>query len=307
MMRTLGVATPTKDQSVGVRLGASQVAHQISPEATLRLRDFVRLCSQVVQAPRGPSSHAGLGLREQDASYDTTLAELAATGCLGPSGGYVRGLLRRKRLAMLLQDAPNEAVDAFWQTTTMAALRNIVLDMKAALSIFPESAMATELSDFFSLDSVLGPLSVSMHACLWRPVVKLLADEESDPKTPRIHDLQATLNQYRARQADDGALWVCDPSPEILFKRHLGGGQGPAPTRPRSTPPRSATSTSDKSSEKKLQKPRRAAPADEKPRPKRRREKGPEAPGTEAGAAFQAGPAKARATTPSRKRVRGTT
>ena len=192
MVRALGIATPSSEESLSVQLGAGMAEHKISAKAPPRLKNFVAtlslVCAPSSVAGAAPSSVAGAAfLREQDASYDQALAEMCSKGCLGPSGSYTKSLLRRKRLAMSLRHSPAEAVLKFWETATVATLKDIVPDVKSSLSAFPESAKATDVSGFFGFDSAMGPLSMSMHACLWRPVAKLLQERRRvDYRPPHL-------------------------------------------------------------------------------------------------------------------------
>ena len=204
----------SEDYVEQVAIGALGTPHWLAKVAGTALQSFVELLRKVPA-----SSHAATFSVEefttQDESYNTAFVSLTKAGVFHTQPTLIREHCRRKRLFMLCQHAPVEAVLEFWRRTSMDDLKDMVPDASKVLSGFDPRSAASLAADLFGFERTTGPLFISCFGCLFRPVAAQIDKTFRGNKNKRR--LSVEIDRYRASQK--GVPFVCNPCPAVLFSK----------------------------------------------------------------------------------------
>ena len=203
-----------------------------------------------------PSSVAGVAANDSQA--DAFMAEHGAPLLGGKCSQYVRPFVRRKRLRSMLSAlmASSGAATAasFWEGKSIKGLSEMVPDMSDALASMPQGMAVLDAAHMFQLDTVTGPLLLSMAACFWHnalagkfgAVARHFAQHEDELGLAyeayfNEHGINASVSVLvGARHVPDGSS--VSGAPSEAFGPAPSRASGPAPSRASGPAPSRASS-----------------------------------------------------------------
>ena len=186
-----------------------------------------------------PSSVAGVAANRQ---ADAFMCAHGSPLLGGKDSKYVRPFVRRKRLRSMLSAlaASSDAATAasFWAGKTIYDLSHMVPDMSDALASMPQGMAVLDAAHMFQLDTVTGPLLLSMAACFWK---NALAGKFGDLARKASHCEEKLRLAYEAYHTENkinanvSVLMGTRHVPEAMANGGSDANGGPAPSPARAS------------------------------------------------------------------------